>query len=347
MRQRFLFFSLFLLLLPEISHGWGFFAHRRINRLAVFCLPGPMAAFFKRNIVYLTENAVNPDRRRSAVEGEAARHYIDIDVYGDSALWKMPRRWDDAVKKYSEDTLKAYGIVPWEVNRMKYQLQRAFEKRDARDILRLASDLGHYIADSNVPLHTTENYNGQLTGQKGIHAFWEGRLPELFSDDYDYFVGPARYERRVLDRAWQGVIQAHQALDSVLSFEKKLTARWPDDKKYGYELRGNVNTRVYSREFSEAYHRMLGNQVERRMRASIIQVADFWYTAWVDAGQPDLDGLLDFRLSEEELKEMEREQEEWRKKSIPVRPEESTTFNPVHLWYGTCCRHEEGHGHDH
>jgi len=68
------------------TFAWGFFAHQRINRLAVFCLPEPMSAFFKRNIVYLTENAVNPDRRRNAVKGEAPKHFIDIDVYGDSIL---------------------------------------------------------------------------------------------------------------------------------------------------------------------------------------------------------------------------------------------------------------------
>jgi len=329
----------FLLLIHQTSFAWGFFAHQRINRLAVFCLPEPMASFFKRNIVYLTENAVNPDRRRNAVKGEAAKHYIDIDVYGDSALWKMPRRWTDAVAKYTEDTLQAYGIVPWEVNRMKYSLQRAFEKKDAKGILRIASDLGHYIADSNVPLHTTENYNGQKTNQKGIHGFWESRLPELFSDKYDFFVGQADYEKNVLNRSWSAVIAAHTALDSVLGFERELNARWPEDKKYGFEQRGNITAQVYSREYSKTYTQMLGNQVERRMRASIKQVADFWYTAWVDAGQPDLEALLDYKLTEEDKKEMEEERKQWQKKTIETRTEESAALSLDDLWFGTCCNH--------
>ncbi|MGC6428813.1 MAG: hypothetical protein ACON4Y_05945 [Flavobacteriales bacterium] len=57
----------------------------------------------------------------------------------------------------------------------------------SEQILFICSDLGHYIADANVPLHTTINYDGQLTGQKGIHAFWESRLPELFSSEYNFF----------------------------------------------------------------------------------------------------------------------------------------------------------------
>ena len=335
--------TVILLLYAKDGLCWGFFAHQRINRLAVFCLPEPMAAFFKRNIVYLTENAVNPDKRRMAVKNEAPKHYIDIDVYGDSALWKMPRRWNDAVAKYSEDTLLAYGIVPWEVNRMKYLLQNAFEKKDSKAILRIAADMGHYIADSNVPLHTTENYNGQKTGQKGIHGFWESRLPELYSDRYDFFVGTADYEKRVLERSWRGVSEAHLALDSVLRFEKELNARWPEDKKYSFEQRGNTTVQVYSREYSAAYHRMLGRQVENRMRASVKEVADLWYTAWVDAGQPDLDGLLDFKLSEDDLREMEEERKSWQLKTLQVRPEETSYLRIVdgEEFAYACCRHLE------
>lgn len=277
---------------PATAHTWGFFAHQRINRVAVFTLPPEMFPFFKHHIRYLTENAVNPDKRRYAVEGEAEKHYIDLDVYGDSAFYKMPRRWDEAVARYSEDTLRAYGIVPWEIARMKYLLTEAFRERNTAKILRLAADLGHYIGDANVPLHTTQNYNGQLTGQHGIHGFWESRLPELFSDDYDYFFEKAAYVKSPLGRAWQAVGEAHAALDSVLRFERELTAQLGDDRKYAYETRNGLTVRTYSRPFSEAYHRRLAGQVERRMRASIKMVGDFWYTCWLDAGQPDLNLLL-------------------------------------------------------
>lgn len=344
--KKIIFAAFIVFLLAETvsipASGWGFFAHRRINRLAAFCLPDPMARFFKYHIVYLTENAVNPDRRRGSVKGEAPRHYIDIDVYGDSALWKMPRRWADAVAKYTEDTLQEYGIVPWHVNKMKYDLQRAFESKNVRRILATAADLGHYIADSNVPLHTTQNYNGQMTNQKGIHGFWESRLPELYSEKYDYFVGKAEYEKRVLDRSWNGVIEAHLALDSVLGFERQLNARWPEDKKYSYEQRGNVTTQVYSREYSFAYHQMLGDQVERRMRASIKEVADIWYTAWVDAGQPDLNSLIDQKFSEEDLKEMEEERKKWQENTLQVRPEETSCIRLKEELYGSCCPHSHG-----
>jgi hypothetical protein len=287
-----IFFATALISLPILSQSWGFYAHRKINRLAVFTLPTEMIGFYKENIQYITENAVNPDKRRYAVKDEAPRHYIDIDVYGDSAIYKMPRYWSDAVEKYTEDTLNAYGIVPYHVNRMTFWLIKAFQNTDAEAILRLSSDLGHYISDANVPLHTTENYNGQLTGQYGIHGFWESRLPELFSEEYDLLTGKAVYIENFQLEIWKAVTTAHLALDSVLRFEKELTRKFPDSKKYGFEQRGQTTVRTYSYQFSKEYHRLLNGMVERQMRRAIKMIGDFWFSCWVKAGQPDLTGLL-------------------------------------------------------
>ncbi len=281
----------FLVSQSNYVFGWGFFAHKEINRLAVFTLPPEMIQFFKKQVDYLSAHAVDPDKRRYVVPNEAPRHFLDVDVYGDSAVYKLPRYWNQAREMYSEDTLNAYGIVPWHIQHVAYNLTEAFKSKDARAILKLAADLGHYIADANVPLHTTENYNGQLTNQHGIHGLWESRLPELFTEDYDFFVGRATYVDNVQLRAWQAVIQAHEALDSVLLFEKKLSEKFSEDRKYGYEERGASTVKVYSRDFSAAYHQSLMGQVERQMRASIKMVGDIWYTCWVDAGQPDLSAL--------------------------------------------------------
>jgi hypothetical protein len=305
------------------GYAWGFYAHQRINRLAVFGLPPEMIGFYKYYILYITENAVNPDKRRYAVEGEAPRHYIDLDIYGDSAFHKLPHRWNEAVAKYSEDTLQAYGIVPWHINFMKYQLTEAFKQKDVKRILRVSADLGHYIGDAHVPLHTTENYNGQLTGQNGIHGLWESRLPEIFAENYDFFTGTATYLHDTQESAWQAVAGSHMALDSVLDFEKRLSAQFAEDKKYSFEQRGNITVRVYSQAFSKSYHRMLSGQVERRMKASIKMTSDFWYTAWVDAGQPDLNELLKFNFTEEEKVEMEEEKQQWEKRHIQSRPHET------------------------
>ena len=290
-----------LILGSPLLMSWGFFSHQRINRIAVFSLPPEMIGFYKHHISYLTEKAVNPDMRRYIIDEEAARHYIDLDVYGDSAVYKMPRYWNAAVEMYGEDSLQEYGVVPWHIHRVKNWLTHAFLQQDVDAILKLSADLGHYIGDANVPLHTTENYNGQLTGQYGIHGFWESRLPELFFDDYHLYVGKAEYVRNTQLRAWEGVTQAHEALDSVLLFEKRLTKKFDETKKYSFEEKGQTVVKVYSYEFSKAYHRQLNGMVERQMKRAIKMVADFWYTAWVDGGQPDLNVLTGKSYTEEHL----------------------------------------------
>ncbi|MBK8290695.1 MAG: S1/P1 Nuclease [Flammeovirgaceae bacterium] len=301
--------------------SWGFFAHRKINQLAVYTLPSSMASFYKKNIQYLSEAAVNPDRRRYAVPEEAPRHYIDLDDYGDSAVYKLPRYWSDAVKQFGEDSLQARGIVPWHIYRMYFQLKDAFLLKDPDKILRVSADLGHYVADAHVPLHTTKNYDGQLTGQTGIHGFWESRLPELYFEEYDFFVGPATYLPNVQLAAWEMIRQSNLAVDSVLRFEKELSEK-TGENKYNFETKGKQTVKVYSQEYSYKYHQMLSGMVERMFRNSVKSIGDIWYTAWVDAGQPDLKLLINYKPTVEELEARKKELVAWKEKNVQARDHE-------------------------
>jgi hypothetical protein len=304
------------------AHAWGFFGHKRINRMAVFTLPPEMLGFYKYHIEYITEHAVDPDKRRYAVDGEAPRHYIDIDHYavGDISPFDLvPRPWFKAVEKYTEDTLQAYGIVPWYLDVMVNKLTHAFKTKNVDLILKYSADLGHYVGDAHVPLHTTKNYNGQLSNQYGIHGLWESRLPELFAENYDYFVGKASYVKNVIDYAWDVVYASHMCVDSVLRIEKELTAEMPEDAKYVYETRGATTMRNYSKEFSKLYHLRLNQMVERRLKASILGVGSMWYTAWVNAGQPDLNALINTKPTAELDKEKEELEEKYSKRKAKGR----------------------------
>jgi hypothetical protein len=289
-----------ILFLPKDKADWGFYAHQLINQQAVFSLPPELMGFYKPHIQFITEKAVNPDRRRYAVEGEAEKHYIDLDHYGDSALSILPKYWLAAIEKFSEDSLRKNGIGPWSAYLTMTSLTKAFEQKNSMAILRLSADLGHYLGDLNVPLHTTKNYNGQLTGQEGIHGFWESRIPELMAKDYSFWVGKAEYVERPQLAIWDAVANAHAQVDSVLRIERELTRNFPEDRKYSYEERNGLTVRVYSRDFTEAYAQALDNQIQRQMRRSIKMIADFWYTAWINAGQPDLKGLSGDSLGEDE-----------------------------------------------
>jgi hypothetical protein len=295
------------------SYCWGFFGHQKINYYAVFLLPPEMMVLYKPNIAFLSEHAVDPDKRRYAVKDEAPRHYLDIDHYGEYPYNNLPRKWKDAVTKFGEDSLKAYGIVPWHIQSMLYRLTDAFKEKSLAKILKNSAEIGHYIADSHVPLHANSNHNGQYTNQKGIHGFWESRVPELLAEkDFNFFIGKAQYISNPLDYAWARLLESAKASDSVLNFEKQLSAKFSTDQKYSFENRNAVVIRQYSSAFTIAFNNMLNGMVERRMKLAVFSVASFWYTAWVNAGQPDLKSLTKQQLSGYDLKEFEKLNAAWK-----------------------------------
>lgn len=288
------------------ANAWGFLGHRLINNRAVFALPPQMFGFYKKHIDFVTQHSVDPDSRRYMMAEEACRHYLDCDKYEKSApLDTIPHRWHEAIEKYTEDTLLSHGIVPWHCLAMLSRLTKAFEEKNLQKILKLSADIGHYIADAHVPLHSSRNYNGQLTGQEGIHALWESRIPQLFVDSFDLLTGAAVYLYKPSDFIWGTMGRSYMLVDSVLKLERVATAMHPENK-FSFEARGTQTMEVYSVPFCNDYHRMMENMVERRMRQAIFSVASFWYTAWVNAGQPNLDALGGDIVPDQEDVEIEK-----------------------------------------
>ncbi len=225
-------------------------------------------------------------------------HWVLPQYY--EARWVLPadslQHWLDSLdvpiqvqEAWVEDHLTPYGILPWALEDTYRKLVAAFAQKDERRILRYAADLGHYLADACVPLHTTENYNGQLTGQEGIHAFWESRLPELFAEEqYDLFTGQARLVLDPLAYFWSLVLDSHQLVNTVLEIERRVRDSLPSDRVWCTELRNGQAIRVRCTTFAQAYHEALNGMVARQMRRAIKAVGDLWYTAWLEAGSPNL-----------------------------------------------------------
>lgn len=348
------------------SPDWGFWGHRKLNKMAVFTLPREMLPLYKPGIDYLEEHAVDPDKRRYATPYEAIRHYIDLDQWGSLPFDSLPREWNKALAQYSKwgllhesgdtiwlnfkiinadtlliessqsrislkqyqhifsrfvlpqyyeeewicsidtinsilnldltgkhyfwkDQFSEHGILPYYLPIALDKLTRAFVEGNKDKILRFSAEIGHYIGDAHVPLHTTKNYNGQLTDQHGIHAFWESRLPELFADaEYDFFAGKAEYIKDPIPYLWDIIFESHRLLPEVLQGEKYLSEIFPKDNQFCYDERLGQTVRIQCREYARAYHDSMKGMVEQRMRDAIKSIGSVWYTAWVNAGQPDL-----------------------------------------------------------
>jgi len=359
-------------LAKDESQVWGFFGHRLINRMAVFTLPPELFGFYRHHIDYITEHAVDPDKRRYASKFEDMRHYIDLDHWGiypyanltrdfeddiirhsiwtitqnnktdtlsieirqdtmyikslDSmrlqvtgnygsflTFWKKnikPLYYDDQwlINKYALDDLfstdyftrnkiditvtdhfSEHGILPYYLEEMMLKLTKAFEHKNYSQILRLSADIGHYIGDAHVPLHTTSNYNGQLTGQNGIHAFWESRIPELLAEEtYSFFTGRAEYIADVKSHFWNVVLMSNSFVAEVLAKERVVAKELGTDAQFCYENRLNVTVKTQCPEYVKAYADSMGSLVEDRMVSAAHCLGSCILTAWIHAGQPDL-----------------------------------------------------------
>ncbi|MDB5018524.1 MAG: Nuclease [Mucilaginibacter sp.] len=305
-------------LLIFICSSWGFYAHYRINRLAVFTLPRAMSAFYKNNIEYITEHAISADKRRYVDSTEAPRHFLNADHYGKNPFNAIPQHWNDAAVKYSADTIIKYGTLPWTIQYNYYRLIKAFKEHDTTSILNISANLGHYVADAHVPLHLTQNYNGQLTDQTGIHALWESRLPQLFGSQYNCYAGNARYIEDPLAEAFKICRSSFNSVDTVLRFERVLSKSFPEDKKYEFIKHGNKMVKDYSVAYAGAYQKMLKGMVQRRMRSAILAVGSYWYSAWVDAGQPDLTKLIKKPLDDIEKSKLRQEESLYKNGKVSV-----------------------------
>lgn len=268
--------------------SWGFHAHKTIHKHATHTLPIEISAFFQVHANELTDRSVQADKRRYTDTTEACKHYIDIDLYGVSPFDSVPEKWFDAKEKFTEDTLKSRGILPWIINWEYKNLVWAMDSGSTEQVIRHAADLGHYISDACVPLHTTYNYNGQFTNQKGIHALWESRIPEAFSSDYEYYIGKAVYLPNSLEYSWELIEESFSLLDATLNLEEKISNDYREDSKFRLSAKNGKIKEAYSTEFISDYNTILDGMVERRLQRAILAVGSFWYSAWIDAGQPDL-----------------------------------------------------------
>jgi hypothetical protein len=290
--KRSILFFIVLIIVFGIS-SWGFLIHRTVNQLAIYELPKPLHSFFFTNKNYLVYNAPRPDQRRSTDSTEGNKHFIDMEYFGTNPFDSVPQKWDTAVAKYGVKTLRKYGTLPFTVIETHQKLTNAFRNKNRDSILFYAADLGHYIADAHVPLHTSINYDGQLTNQQGLHDLWETTVPEIVLGSYNLSSRhQAQYLSDPINKIWEIIKKSHSLLPETFEQEIEVSKNFTDSTKYRWQHRWGKMRRFYSAAFAEAYNEKIKKSINAQLMASANDLADFWYTAWVNAGKPDLSSIV-------------------------------------------------------
>jgi hypothetical protein len=266
-----LFFYLFLVsLFCDVALGWGTTGHRYINRKAVVHLPETMPQFIAQQ-AFFEAHAMDADYRRSTDTAEAPKHYIDIDNYPN--FHNITRNLDSLIMQYGWPFVRENGIVPWATVWTLDSLTAQLARGDWAIAYLTASDMGHYVADAHQPLHCTRNYNGQYTGNYGIHSRYESTMITTFQDSLYIVQDSIFYIEDPINFIFEYVFHSQSLADSVMQADNyaKAMSGWngsgtPPSSYYAYLWQ---RSRVYT--------------IDQIQRATVV-LASFWYTAWVDAG---------------------------------------------------------------
>ena len=305
--------------LAPAASAWGIFGHRVITQVAVYELPANMQAFYYRHLPQLVRQSTTPDERRAQDPQEASRHFIHMDHYGEqNPFAKVPREYEPAQEKFTADTLRKYGTLPWTIIETKNKLTAAFSTRDTLGIIQYSAELAHYVEDAFAPLHTTLNYDGQLSNQNGIQALWENQVPERFITTYKLDGEPAKVLKNPLEEIWLVVQNSYGFLTATFDLETQASKGFTPQTKYSYAHRYGRTQRRYSDAFADAYNKLVGGQVDFRMRQAAPMVASFWLTAWQEGGRPDLGALMDpHKLAQGEKDSLDTQLKAFKANTLP------------------------------
>jgi hypothetical protein len=265
-------------LFPSPALAWGLAAHAMITRTAVEKTQPPLRAFLRTHRETLVDRSLEPDTvlRERDGDRERRRHYLDLEVLSRPPFTDIPADEREARARYGPSRMRRAGTLPWNAARVYGQLVRAVRERDRDRILTLAGHLAHYVEDAHSPLHSTVNYDGQLTGNDGIHALYEGAMIErrakFFRDLGSDAPVEATAKPKVAERILEDLRVGHRGVDAILAAD--VAAR----------RAGAPGSDAYL----DALFERVGRSARDRMREAARETALLWTSAWVEAGEPDL-----------------------------------------------------------
>lgn len=278
-------FAVLLLLVPPPAYGWGPVGHHIVCDAAIRNLPDEMRPFFTHHRDYIVEHSTDPDEWAKQDEAEGPRHYINLDLFDKYPFSKIPRSYEEAVKKFGKEKVDKEGTLPWVIEEYQKKLTEAFKSRRWEEVILHASTISHYVADAHQPFHTTKNYKGQLTGNlmapddrdnRHVHIRFEYMLLEHFKDEFR--AGTLKRTRRarpvanVQSYIWRFLVRSYRYVDPLIKADLEITQRHAVfDRKY-YQLLKQKTAKIAIRQLAE----------------SSSALASLWYTAWVAAGRPRL-----------------------------------------------------------
>jgi hypothetical protein len=271
-------------LVPSPAHAWGSAAHRYIMGRAIDLLPPELKPFFEHYRDEIVARSIDPDLWRNVGWEDDPNHFVDFGMkeLGAFPFTALPREYGAALEKFGQSMLNRIGRLPWREAEEFGNLRRAFESfarsgaYGPGDVVLFAPVASHYIQDAHQPFHASENYDGQLTGNSGIHSRFERDLFERFRERLTVSPAPPAAIGNPRDTAFDVLLASYQQVDAILKADSDAVA----------------GKDTYDDAYFEAFFTRVKPVLERRLAESITATAGLIIGAWESAGKPvvKLDG---------------------------------------------------------
>jgi hypothetical protein len=260
-----------LVAVPPLA-AWGPTGHDIVNTWAIQTLPFEMRGFFEANQEFLVEHANDPDLWMRKDRYERRRHYIYLDKYGIFPFLGLPHSFNRAVQDLGAGRVNRDGTLPWQIGQYSLRLTEAFKSHNWNQVKLEAAVLAHYVADAHDPLHVTQNFDGQLTGQTGLAERFEVQLLHRYSKFFILHPEDAAKIDDPTEYAFQACLEAYTWTDSVILAD----------------LRARQNPPDYTDEYFDRFYSQVGESLMRAINGAAHDAGSYWYSAWLNAGKPAL-----------------------------------------------------------
>jgi hypothetical protein len=265
--------AVFIFAFPSPARAWGANAERLVVSKAVETLPPEIHGFFEANRDFLSRHVTEPlDWLEKTPLTERRNHFLYLDRYGKFPFDSLPRDYKAAVTKFTKARLESSGVLPWQIGVYSQKLTAALRDHDWEQARLSAAYLAAYVAQAHDPFHTTENFDGHLSGQTGVDLRFGSSLVDRFSLFFPMRPNDAMSLRDPTDHAFDASMSAHAWVENVLLADRRAREGLSD----------------YTDEYYDRFYNLAGAILIRQLTDAATDVGSYWMNAWVNAGRPQL-----------------------------------------------------------
>ena len=257
---------------PHTARAWGRSGQKLVINQAIETLPPELRGYFDANRAFLLEHVSDPLEALAKSSAERRNHYLYLDKYGRFPFEMLPRNYKTAVGKIGKWKLEGNGLLPWQVGVYSQKLTEAMRLGRWDEAKVDAALLALYVSETDDPFHTTDNFDGKLSGQLGIDERFGSTLVDRFSSFFPMRPNDASFIGDPTDHAFEACLASHAWIENVELADRN----------------AHIGLSTYTDEYYDRFYNLSAAILIRQLSNAATDTGSYWLTAWINAGKPQL-----------------------------------------------------------